>query len=462
MATLQDILGGGLPPGLLTPEQEVAAVQRAQNAGLLNFAFGALQASRGQPGQRAPSLAQVIGQAGPVGVAGYQQSFDQTLNNLLRGFQIRSAVAEANAPKYMTLKTPAGGEMIIQIPRGGGEPTPVNIPGMPTTKPIEFDDQTRAFIDLKFAKPYDQLTQNEKREVLQFANAPNDEKITSLRIEAEKQGFETGIRTPIPRGRAEMIGAPPVTISPVAPTTPATTVAPAAPRAAPAVAPVTPTVSPVVAPAEPTEPRKVTQVSKNLALPVDMAVKPLGVNEVPLVQSSGITPKQKSQLELERPQSFAATEYSLNQIRETRNTIRQLLADPNFDLAFGFGGETLSNIYTPAADVRAKLESLRDQQFARNITAMRDASKTGAAVGNVTQQEGPRFENMQGSLKQFQSAKQARSTLERIEKELSDSETRIENSFSRYYGPSKFSVIDLYTAPAKTKTLEEIFLPKRK
>jgi len=88
MATLQDILGGGLPPGLLTPEQEVAAAQRAQNAGLLNFAFGALQASRGQPGQRAPSLAQVIGQAGPVGVAGYQQSFDQTLANTMRGMQV--------------------------------------------------------------------------------------------------------------------------------------------------------------------------------------------------------------------------------------------------------------------------------------------------------------------------------------------------------------------------------------
>jgi hypothetical protein len=88
MATLQDILGGGLPPGLLTPEQEAAAVQRAQNAGLLNFAFGALQASRGQPGQRAPSLAQVIGQAGPVGVAGYQQSFENTLANTLRGMQV--------------------------------------------------------------------------------------------------------------------------------------------------------------------------------------------------------------------------------------------------------------------------------------------------------------------------------------------------------------------------------------
>lgn len=87
--TLQSLLGGGLPAGLLTPQQEAAAEQRARNAGLLNLAFGMLQASRGAPGQRAPSLGQVIGQAGPVGVQAYQQSFDQTLQNALRGMQIQ-------------------------------------------------------------------------------------------------------------------------------------------------------------------------------------------------------------------------------------------------------------------------------------------------------------------------------------------------------------------------------------
>jgi hypothetical protein len=88
MATLQELLGGGLPAGLLSPEQEAAAERRAQNAALLNFAFGALQASRGQPGQGRPGLGQIIGQAGPVGVQAYQQSFDQTLANALKGMQI--------------------------------------------------------------------------------------------------------------------------------------------------------------------------------------------------------------------------------------------------------------------------------------------------------------------------------------------------------------------------------------
>jgi len=88
---LNQLLGGGLPAGLLSPEQEAAAQQRAQAAGLLNFAFGALQASRGAPGQGRPGLGQIIGQAGPVGVAGYQQSFEDTLKRSLQGMQIQEA-----------------------------------------------------------------------------------------------------------------------------------------------------------------------------------------------------------------------------------------------------------------------------------------------------------------------------------------------------------------------------------
>lgn len=94
MATLQDFFGGGLPAGLLSPEQELAAEQRAQNVGLANLGFALLQASRGAPGQRAPSLGQAIGQAGPVGLQAYQQSFDQTLQNTLRNMQIRQMMEQ--------------------------------------------------------------------------------------------------------------------------------------------------------------------------------------------------------------------------------------------------------------------------------------------------------------------------------------------------------------------------------
>lgn len=88
MATIEDILGGGIPAGLLTQVEEAQATERAKNLGLLNLAFGMLQASRGAPGQGKPGLGQIIGQAGPVGMQAYQQSFDDTLKRALQGMQI--------------------------------------------------------------------------------------------------------------------------------------------------------------------------------------------------------------------------------------------------------------------------------------------------------------------------------------------------------------------------------------
>jgi len=117
MATLQDYLGGGLPPGLLTPEQEAAAEQRAARSGLLNLAFGMLQASRGQPGQPAPSFGQVLGQAGPAGVQAYQQSFDDTLKRTLQGMQI----AEAKRKQQVAEQLRTLGPRLIQTTPGQPE-----------------------------------------------------------------------------------------------------------------------------------------------------------------------------------------------------------------------------------------------------------------------------------------------------------------------------------------------------
>jgi hypothetical protein len=89
MATLQDFIGGGIPAGLLDQEQMQAAEQRAQNSALINTFFSVLQGSRGQPGQGKPGLGQIVGQAGPVGLQAYQQSFDKTLTDALKGLQVK-------------------------------------------------------------------------------------------------------------------------------------------------------------------------------------------------------------------------------------------------------------------------------------------------------------------------------------------------------------------------------------
>jgi len=89
MATLQDLMGGGIPAGLLDPQQQQALQERAKSQGLLNLGFALLQSSQGQPGQGKPRLGQIIGQAGPAFAQGYRGAFDETLQNIVRGQQIQ-------------------------------------------------------------------------------------------------------------------------------------------------------------------------------------------------------------------------------------------------------------------------------------------------------------------------------------------------------------------------------------
>jgi len=62
---------------------------QATSQGLTSLGLGLLRASRGQPGQGRPSIAQAIGEVGPVALQNYQQSFDKTLADALRGVQIQ-------------------------------------------------------------------------------------------------------------------------------------------------------------------------------------------------------------------------------------------------------------------------------------------------------------------------------------------------------------------------------------
>ena len=166
---------------------------------------------------------------------------------------------------------------------------------------------------------------------------------------------------------------------------------------------------------------------------------------VPLIESTAISPKSREQLIIEQPKATAATEYALGSTRRIRNTINRILDNPNFSSAFGKDGALLSYIpNTEAASAAAELETLKNQLFVEGITDMRNASQTGAAVGNVTEKEGSRFENLKGSLQQKKKFKDIVAELERIDKEMDLAEKRISNAYSRTYRPADFIVDPLY------------------
>jgi hypothetical protein len=178
---------------------------------------------------------------------------------------------------------------------------------------------------------------------------------------------------------------------------------------------------------------------------------------LPLIESSAISPKNREQLLIEQPKATAATEYSLNATRRIQNTARRLLDNPNLSKAFGKDGVLLSYIPdTEAASAAAELDTLKNQLFVQGITDMRSASQTGAAVGNVTEKEGFRFENLQASLQQKKKFKDIVSELERLDKEMDTTEKRISNSYNRTYRPTEFVIENRYErgsykAPASPK-----------
>jgi len=97
-----DILSLLDPTGALRQQAE----GRGRSQGLTTFGLGLLRASRGQPGQGRPSLAQAIGEVGPSALQAYQQSFDKTLSDALRGLQVKDLITKQREAQQLRTLLP--------------------------------------------------------------------------------------------------------------------------------------------------------------------------------------------------------------------------------------------------------------------------------------------------------------------------------------------------------------------
>jgi hypothetical protein len=434
----------------LSPEKQALAQRQAQTQGLIGLGSALLQASQGQPGQRRPTLGMALAQAAPVGMQAYQGGMDQILRDIMLSEQIKESRAKAKQPKFMTIKTPDGGERLVQISPTGAV-SPVDIAGLGGGASPKFDAPTAAFLSMKYpGKSYAELNPEQQLEIIEFSNAPDATKAADLDRESKKTRFETGVSIQVPRGRSEFLTPPQVAPPAVAP----------APSVAPvSVAPVS-DVSVQRVSAVPVSQDLTTQAGQAAALriPADVAAKPLGEKEKPLIESQSISPKMKQELEVARPKQTQAVEYVLETNTQMLSVIDELLANKGFNDAFGFLGETMSKIPdTNAARVRGLLEKLGGNLFIEAITAMRAASATGAAVGNATEKEGDKLQGSRAALMQAQKAEDARKELEALRDTLRFQRNLVTNAYERTYGRGAFVQREPKKAPEQRKPLQSIF-----
>jgi hypothetical protein len=488
--------------GLLGPERYERTSQQANLQGLMNLGQSLIRAGQGGQGGRVSTLAG-LGMAAPAYMQGRQQAFDQTLQDILRQTQVQDLLRQRQEQEMAKRRQAQVQQMIPSLYRERMGQVPTTIPtetyedvqttvpgvvgvqldperlrmlgmlgpegmqaatqlsqfqkalqpgfkiekrktvsgaeelvkiyddgtvetigkGVSDIKPISFDDQTQAYIKFRFAKPFEQLNASEMREVIAFQNAPNAKDAAAAVAESQRVRFETGQGIPVPKSRDDFLREAQAGVKPSVP-------------------------------ASPTEPPKLPTV------PPSVSTKPIGPKEAPLIESSAVSPKQKQELTLAKPKQMSAVESVVNTSRRMQQTINEILKNPGFNDAFGLSGTVISSIPgTDAARVKSQLEQLSGNLFIDAITAMRNASATGAAVGSVTEKEGDKLQSSQAALKQAQKPADVRKELQKLLEMLKFQEQGVVNAFNRTYGAGEFNLMQPSPPepPAGRKPLGDIF-----
>ena len=154
----------------------------------------------------------------------------------------------------------------------------------------------------------------------------------------------------------------------------------------------------------------------------------------PATAIEGLSPKDIQKREAVLPQARQAVKTVSNTMSIIGQTVDRLLANPD-----GLDGIT-GTIYgrTPAITdaantANADLEQLKSLAFVQGLTELRAASSTGAGVGNVSNREGERFENLKASLDRRQSKSDLEDALRRLKGQAGFTSQSMQEAFDETY-----------------------------
>jgi hypothetical protein len=150
--------------------------------------------------------------------------------------------------------------------------------------------------------------------------------------------------------------------------------------------------------------------------------------------SEKLQPKEIQKREALLPQATQSLKTVNNTMSIIGQTVDKLLANPR-----GINGITgLIGGVTPALTdesraAKADLEQLKNLAFVQGLTELRAASKTGAGVGNVSNREGDRFENLKASLDRSQSKPDLEAALRRLKAQAEFTMQTMQEAFDETY-----------------------------
>jgi len=255
------------------------------------------------------------------------------------------------------------------------------------------------------------------------------QKNVQLGQELAKLGFDIGLSA-AGGGVRLPVNAP----MPVIPSVPPTTGAPAATMPAPGAQPVVAR----PAPAMPVAARPAAATPTVAATPLSTAATGPIINQV--------TPKERQKLLLERPQAQVSATTQMQNLDRFMAGAKELETHPGLESITGKVGQfSTFDVSKESRAARALQNTVIKQSATRALQDMREASKTGGAVGAVSQGEWPILEQQIAALDGAQNAAQYRTALQNLQSQLKTSRDSIQNAYEATYGPLK------YTAPEYKK-----------
>ncbi|MCK9320301.1 hypothetical protein, partial [Methanoculleus sp.] len=147
-----------------------------------------------------------------------------------------------------------------------------------------------------------------------------------------------------------------------------------------------------------------------------------------------ILTEQLSKIEIEK----VVSSYTEEMKNRTLESVDELLTQVN-PYTVGFGVLAKGVPTSQARSFAAQLDTLKANIAFGELTAMREASKTGGALGQVSDREGKLLANALGALDQGQSPEQFKAQLEKIKNSIN----KWKQEVNQYSSQSNISTVDL-------------------
>jgi hypothetical protein len=154
----------------------------------------------------------------------------------------------------------------------------------------------------------------------------------------------------------------------------------------------------------------------------------------PAAAGPNLTPKEIQKREASLPQARQAVSTVSNTMSVIGETVERLLANrEGLNGITGLIGGRTPGITDASRQAEADIDQLKNLAFIQGITELRNASKTGAGVGNVSNKEGERFENLKASLDRKQSLNDMIAALTRLKNQSEFTKQSLQDAFEETY-----------------------------